>query len=147
MAIWGATAILIFGGYQPPKRHTRYDHLSWFQKLRSLDLPGFLLLTVGLSLFLAGLNLGGGLYAWTNVRVLATLIIGLVVLIAFALYEWLGTKEGILHHDLFRGGKNAGQTFSICVGLIFVEGVMLFSYVIFYPTLYGTLHAEIMTTS
>ena len=95
MAIWGATAILIFVGYQPPKRHTLYDHLSWFQKLRALDLPGFFLLTAGLSLFLAGLNLGGGLYAWTNVRVLATIIVGLVVLIAFALYEWLGTKEGI----------------------------------------------------
>lgn len=137
MGLWGATAIGLFVGYRPPKRHTRLDHLSWVQKLGCLDLPGFGLLTTGLALFLAGLNLGGGLYAWTNARVLATLIIGIVVLIAFGVYEWKGTKTGILHHDLFRGGKPAGRTFAICVGLIFIEGILLFSYIIFFPTLYG----------
>lgn len=135
MALWGVTAIGIFIGYRPPKRHTQLDHLSFLQKLRQLDLPGFSLLTIGLTLFLTGLNLGGGLYAWTNARVLATLIIGLITLICFGLYEWKGTKTGILNHELFRGGKDAGRTFAICISLIFVEGVLLFSYIIFYPVM------------
>lgn len=135
MALWGVTAIGIFIGYRPPKRHTQLDHLSFLQKLRQLDLPGFSLLTIGLTLFLTGLNLGGGLYAWTNARVLATLIIGLVTLICFGLFEWKGTKTGILNHELFRGGKDAGRTFAICISLIFVEGVLLFSYIIFYPVM------------
>lgn len=105
------------------------------QKLRHLDLPGFSLLTTGLTLFLTGLNLGGGLYTWTNARVLATLISGLVVLVGFGLYEWKGTETGILNHELFRGGKAAGRTFAICVSLIFIEGTMLFSYIIFYPVM------------
>ena len=135
MGLWGVTAVGIFAGYRPPKRHTRLDHLTFFQKLRHLDLPGFSLLTTGLTLFLTGLNLGGGLYGWTNVRVLATLIIGLVILLGFGVYEWKGTQDGILNHELFRGGKSAGLTFAICVGLIFIEGILLFSYIIFYPVM------------
>ena len=135
MGLWGATAIGIFVGYRPPKRHTRLDHLSFWQKLAQLDLPGAGLLTTGLTLFLTGLNLGGGLFSWTNARVLATLITGIIILISFGVYEWKGTKTGILNHDLFRGGKAAGRTFAICVSLIFIEGILLFSYIIFYPVL------------
>lgn len=135
MALWGATAIGIFVGYRPPKRHTRLDHLSFLQKLGRLDLPGCGLLTTGLTLFLTGLNLGGGIFTWTSAPVLATLIIGIVILIAFGVYEWKFTMTGILHHDLFRGGKDGGRTFAICVGLIFIEGILLFAYVIFYPVL------------
>ena len=133
MGVWIATAAGILVGYRPPKRHTRLDHLSFLQKLGHLDLVGFVLLTPGLSLLLVGLNLGGGLYGWTNAHVLATLIMGIVILIGFGLYEWKGTSTGILHHDLFRGGKNTGRNFAICLLLIFIEGIMLFSYVIFYP--------------
>ena len=135
MAFWGLTAIGLFIGYRPPKRHTRFDHLSFWQKLGRLDLPGTGLLTAGLTLFLTGLNLGGGIFSWSSAPVLATLIVGIVVMIAFGLYEWRFTKIGILHHDLFHGGRNRGRTFAICVSLIFVEGVLLFAYTIYYPVL------------
>lgn len=135
MGLWGLTAFGILVGYRPPKRHTRLDHLSFWQKLTHLDLIGFALLTAGLTLFLTALNLGGGLYKWTDAKVLALLIVGLVVLISFALYEWKGTKTGILHHELFKGGKAAGRTFAICISLIFIEGTLLFSYIIFFPVM------------
>ncbi|KAK1054192.1 hypothetical protein LTR74_016011 [Friedmanniomyces endolithicus] len=142
MALWGLTAFGIFVGYRPPKRHTAYDHLSLAQKIRALDLPGVSLFAAGLTMFLVGLGLGWGLFSWTNVRVLVTLILGLVTLIAFAIYEWLGIKTGMAHHDLFRGGWRVGGTFSIFLALIFIEGVMLFSYVIFYPVLTTSLFEE-----
>jgi hypothetical protein len=63
------------------------------------------------------------------------MIIGIVILIGFGVYEWKGTKTGILHHDLFTGGKARGRTFTICVLLIFIEGILLFSVVIFLPTM------------
>lgn len=135
MAFWGITAIGIFLGYRPPKRHTRLDHLSFWQKLTHLDLPGLGLLTAGLTLFLAAVNLGGGLFAWTDARVLSPLVVGLVSLIGFGIYEWKGTKTGVLHHKLFQGGAAAGRTFAICILLIFIEGVLLFSYVIFFPVM------------
>ena len=133
MGVWIATLAGVVVGYRPPKRHTRLDHLSWLQKVGHLDLVGFSLLTPGLTLLLVGLNLGGGLYSWTNARVLGTLIAGIVILTAFGLYEWKGTSTGIMHHDLFRGGKDSGRNFAICQLLIFIEGIMLFSIVIFYP--------------
>ena len=63
------------------------------------------------------------------------LVVGAVLLVAFGVYEWKFTQSGILHHDLFREGKDKGRTFAICIGLIFIEGIVLFSYMIFYPVL------------
>lgn len=40
MAFWGATVAAIMFGYKPPKRHTRLDGLSIWEKLGRLDLPG-----------------------------------------------------------------------------------------------------------
>ncbi|KAJ5739323.1 hypothetical protein N7533_012107 [Penicillium manginii] len=135
MGLWGLTAICLFFGYKPPKRHTDFDHLSLTQKIARLDLPGFMLLTAGITLLLTGLNLGGGLYAWASAPVLSTIIIGILCLFSFGFYEWKATTTGILHHELFRGGKTGGRTFALCVGLIFIEGILLFSYTIFYPVL------------
>ena len=136
MALWGLSAIGLFVGYRPPKRHTGYDHLTLWQKIGRLDLPGFFLLTAGLAIFLAGLNIGGGMFPWTAAPVLATLIVGILCLIFFGVYEWRFTKTGILSHELFRGGETGGRTFALCVGLIFIEGILLFSYTIFFPTLF-----------
>uniref|UniRef100_A0A8H7NHM4 Major facilitator superfamily (MFS) profile domain-containing protein n=1 Tax=Bionectria ochroleuca TaxID=29856 RepID=A0A8H7NHM4_BIOOC len=124
MALWGMTAIGIFFGYRPPKRHTQLDHLSLWQKLGHLDLPGFGLLTAGITLLLVALNLGGGSS------------------LGFGVYEWKGTKTGILHHELFRGGKAGGRTFAICIVLMMIEGIMLFSYVIFYPVMTAILFEQ-----
>ncbi|KAB5576271.1 putative siderophore iron transporter [Coniochaeta sp. 2T2.1] len=135
MAFWGVAALGIFFGYRPPKRYTRYDHLSFWQKIKTLDLTGSALLTVGLSLMLTGLNLGGGLYTWTSARVLGTLIAGIVGFIAFALYQWKGTKSGLLHHDLFHYGRANSRTFAICCGLFALESIIMFAFTIFYPVL------------
>ncbi|KAJ5365236.1 hypothetical protein N7517_008122 [Penicillium concentricum] len=139
MALWGITAVCLFVGYKPPKRHTCLDHLPFWKKLGRLDLPGSFLLTAGLTLLLTGLNLGGGLYPWASASVLAALITGILTLVAFGIYEWRFTTTGILHHDLFRGVNQTGCTFGICIGLIFIEGIFLFAYVIFYPVLTTSL--------
>ncbi|RMX84337.1 hypothetical protein D0869_04652 [Hortaea werneckii] len=123
MALWGATALGIL-------------------KLRHLDLPGFFLLTSGLTLFLVSPNLGGNAYAWSSAHVLATLIIGLAILVAFGFYEIKGTSTGILHHELFRGGSHRGRTFGLCVLLIFIEGILLFSFIVYYPALTTALFEQ-----
>lgn len=87
-ALWGLTALCLFFGYKPPKRRTDLDELSVWHKLGKLDLIGFALLTAGLALFLTGLNLGGGLYTWSDGHTLGPLISGVVILFCFALYEW-----------------------------------------------------------
>jgi hypothetical protein len=134
-SLWGATTVALLVGYRPPKRHTRLDHLSFWEKISHIDLVGCGLLTAGLTLFITGTSLGGSVYSWTNARTLSTLIIGIAILIAFSIFEWKGTKTGILHHDLFRGGRNQGRTFAICLALLFIEAIMAFSFGLFYPIL------------
>jgi heme/copper-type cytochrome/quinol oxidase subunit 3 len=140
MAMWGISAVGLIFDYRPPKRHTRLDHISVWQKLSHLDLigAGLLaagLLAAGLTLFLAGLGLGGNPWSWTSIRVLTTLTLGLAFILGFAFYEWKRTTAGILSHDLFRGGKEAGRSFAIYAGLIAVESLLLFAFIIFFPLL------------
>lgn len=135
MGLWGVAALAIFFGYRPPRRQSVVSDLSIWQQLRKLDLPGFALLTVGLTLFLTGMSLGGGLYSWTNARTLSTLVIGIVVCIAFGLYEWKGTSTGMIHHGLFSLGSRYARTFTLCCALFAVEAALIFAFVIFYPVL------------
>lgn len=135
MALWGASGTLLLFFYRPLKKQGDFDHLSSWQKLKTLDFVGFSLFLAGLVLFLVGLNLGGGLHPWVSAPTLATLCSGIVSLCLFGIYEWRGTKTGMLNHELFKGGKNEGRTFAICLFLIFVEGILLFAYLIFFPVL------------
>ncbi|KAK0118533.1 hypothetical protein ONS96_011629 [Cadophora gregata f. sp. sojae] len=139
MALWGACTLSLFFGYKPPKRHSRLDHLSFFQKLARLDLPGCALFTAGLTLLLVGMNLGSSLYEWNDAPVLATIVVGCVTLLSFGLYEWKFMKTGIIHHDLFRGGKSQGRSLAVFLCLIFIEGIVLFGYMIFYPVITSAL--------
>ena len=61
------------------------------QELREMDYGGIVLFVAGLILFLIGLSWGGNLYAWGSAHVIATLVVGIVTLIAFVLYGKHGT--------------------------------------------------------
>ena len=135
MALWGVVIIGIFVGYQPPKHDHKVSASDILRKLRAFDFLGLGIFFVGLTLLLTALNFGGVQFSWSNSRVLAPLIIGVVMLIVFVAYEWKGTKTGILDHDLFRGGKDAGRTFSISLALIVVEASLVFAYALYFPTM------------
>lgn len=49
-------------------------------------------------------------------------------MIGFGLYEWKGTSTGIMSHELFKR-----RTFTLCIPLMFIEGILLFAIVTFYP--------------
>ncbi|KAH7089425.1 putative siderophore iron transporter [Paraphoma chrysanthemicola] len=140
MAMWAASLISIYFGYNPPKRRTEHDSLTWIQKLGKLDIPGSLLLTAAVTLLLVGLGLGGGQYSWSSSRVIATIVVGGVLAVAFGIYEWKGTRAGILHHDLFLPGRPNGRTFGICTGLFAVEAILIITFTIFYPILTQALY-------
>lgn len=89
IAIHGASFLLWVIFYHPP----RFDHLhrnrSKSDELRDMDFGGIFLFVAGSVLFLLGLSWGGQLYPWASPSVLCTLIIGLLVLVAFVLYGML----------------------------------------------------------
>ncbi|KIW38682.1 uncharacterized protein PV06_09632 [Exophiala oligosperma] len=131
--LWALSAAGLLFGYRPLKRKGRFGHLSFLQKVGRVDLVGCSILALGMSLVIAGLNLGGGLYPWSNSRVLVTMIVGGVTLVAFGLYERYGTQTGFVNHELFRGRN--GRTMIVCIFLIVVEALVGFSYLIFFPAL------------
>lgn len=92
------------------------------------------LLTAGITPTLVGLTLGGTLYPWKSAGALAPLVVGCFFLVLFGLYEWKGTKTGILNHGLFKGGKDQGRTFIILCFTLFAEGIFFFAFLIFFPT-------------
>lgn len=108
-------------GYQPPLRELQVT-LTTSEKLRRIDWIGNCLIAVGLTLFCLGLGWSGNPYEWSNGHVLGPFITGVIILGAFALYEWRGTSEGILHHGLF-GDRN----FPLSLIVIFVEGMVFFA--------------------
>lgn len=104
-----------------------------------LDLPGSGLLVTGLTLLLVGLTLGGGIYSWTSATTLSTIIVGAFFCIAFGIYEWKVTKQGIIHHKIFVLGSRYTRTFVASCILFAVEAALIFAFSVFYPILYVTL--------
>ncbi|OAA64695.1 fungal trichothecene efflux pump [Niveomyces insectorum RCEF 264] len=83
----GMAAILVFFCYHPPNFHLLHERKSKRQQLKELDYVGIFLWVAGLLLFLLGLSWGGGLYPWKSAAVIASLVIGAVLLLAFFLWE------------------------------------------------------------
>jgi uncharacterized membrane protein YhhN len=58
---------------------------------------GLILFVAGLVLFILGLSSGGSLYPWTDARVIAWIVIGAVLIIAFL---------GMCSFEMFIGAKH-----------------------------------------
>lgn len=109
-------------GYNPPARELETS-MSTRQKFRSIDWIGCALLTPGLVLFSLALGWSRNPYVWTDVHILAPFIVGVACLVAFGVYEWRFTSDGLLHHSLFRMGRN----FPIAMAVVFAEGAAFFA--------------------
>ncbi|KAK4049357.1 hypothetical protein OIO90_005486 [Microbotryomycetes sp. JL221] len=126
-ALFAATFITVAALYFPPPRHTEFSNLRTSEKLRKLDPVGYLLIIASLCLFLTGTTYGG-ILGWTVPRTLGPLIVGIVLMICFGLYEWKGTSTGLLHHGMFQK-----RNFPIALGAMAIEGVIFFNILAFVP--------------
>lgn len=72
--------------YHPPPRHN-VDGLSTTQILKRIDYVGTFLSIGGVTMFLVGLQAGGYQYPWISGKVLGPLIVGLIMIIAFPIWE------------------------------------------------------------
>lgn len=74
-------------------------------------------------LSLVALQSGGYTHSWSSGYVLGTLIVGIVLIIVFILWEWKGAKLPIVPRELFQGQRTIGVTFL----LLFVAGMNFYS--------------------
>jgi hypothetical protein len=117
-----AVVSIIIWLYNPPVRELQTT-LTQRQKLARLDWVGYALFVPGLVLFSFALISSDGIYAWKDAKIIAPLVVGAAMLIALIIYEWLFTKEGMLHHAVFTCGRN----FPLVFGLFFVEGLLFYA--------------------
>ncbi|RYN20008.1 hypothetical protein AA0115_g10411 [Alternaria tenuissima] len=105
VGLHGITSIGLFAFYWPKKR-TDYPRMSFKEWMWACDPIGSLLLVAAATLMLLALNWAGGAYPWSNPHVCANLVVGIVLFIAFCLYEWKGRSDGIVAHVFFSTGPN-----------------------------------------
>jgi hypothetical protein len=69
-----------------PKKESDFPRMSWKKVIWACDPIGSFLFIVATTLMLLALDWAGGVYPWHDKHVVAPLTIGLVSLVAFALY-------------------------------------------------------------
>ncbi|KAK3941983.1 major facilitator superfamily domain-containing protein [Diplogelasinospora grovesii] len=120
-AFHGATALGLLAFYHPPK--SEYPAMSVRDIVWACDPVGSLLFVTSATLMLLALDWAGGAYRWSDAHVAAPLSIGLVLFVAFGLYEWKGRHDGLVAHVFFHRDAN----FALSVFAFAVEGWIFYS--------------------
>ncbi|KAF8247960.1 MFS general substrate transporter [Wilcoxina mikolae CBS 423.85] len=126
-AAFGFLATLIF--YFPPPR-VNSSGLSRSEIIGRIDFVGGFLSISGMILFMAGMQWGGYQYSWKSAHVLVPLILGVLLLIAFYLWEVYGTEYPMFPSRL----KQAPRVLGLTLVITFISGANFFSVLMFWPT-------------
>lgn len=92
--------------YFPPtfdEKHKGDENRSKMYWLKNFDWIGTFLFASGFIVFLMGLSWGGSVYPWNSAAVIAAIVVGFTVMVAFVLYEcYAPIKEPLIPMHLFR---------------------------------------------
>ncbi|KAI8634149.1 major facilitator superfamily domain-containing protein [Xylariaceae sp. FL1651] len=75
---------------------------DWKLKLKAVDFLGIVLTLAGTTIFLLGLTWGGVDYPWDSAHVIATLVVGFALSVAFVLWQWKGAKYPLIPLHVFK---------------------------------------------
>ncbi|KAK6393115.1 hypothetical protein LTR65_002806 [Meristemomyces frigidus] len=118
-----------------PKSHPRLEGLSKRKILGEIDYVGAVLSIVGITIFLVALQSGGYSHSWTSAYVLTQLLIGILLISAWATWEWKFAKNPMIPHELFAGNRVVGLSFFVA----FVAGMNFYSLINFFPLTFATV--------
>src|SRR6266536_4196469 len=78
-----------------PQKITRADEISdaelpqnFMARVKTIDLGGQFLFFLGMGLLVLSLTWAGSYYAWSDVKIIATLVIGVILIISFLIWEY-----------------------------------------------------------
>jgi EmrB/QacA subfamily drug resistance transporter len=117
LPVGGLALAVIASAFHARTRHVRHQ----------IDYLGAALLAGGLSSIVLFTSLGGTTWAWDSVQMIVLAVLGVVLLVAFALVE-RRAAEPILPLTLFRN-----RTFTVTSGVGFIVGFALFGAVTYLP--------------
>ncbi|RKF74557.1 Efflux pump dotC [Golovinomyces cichoracearum] len=108
----------------------------WKAKLKSIDFFGAALNLSGSILLILGLSWGSVNFPWLSLRIIITLSIGGILMIAFLLWQWKGAKLPILPLGIFKSRMVMGITYAtFACGWNYL--VQIFLIPTFYQLAYG----------
>lgn len=119
-----------------PEREIDIKRESKRAILKKIDWVGACLSIIGITLFLVAIQAGGYTHPWASGYVLAQLIIGILLLASFVVWEWKFAKLPMVPHELFQGQKTIGVTFL----LVFVAGMNFYSLINFFPLTFSDVY-------
>ena len=127
---YSLTMIIVF--YRPPNFNTKHrrDGKTRWQTFKQLDFIGIGLFSAGCIIFLIGVNWGGRQYDWSSAPVIATLVVGIVLLIALGFYEAYADLEYPMLPPKF---FNNIRGFTVLLVLCFVGGMLYYSMNVLWP--------------
>lgn len=135
--LWAFVGLVLTALFYCPPRRANRSGLTKKQILKRIDITGGVLSTGGITLFLAGLTWAGNQYPWTSAHVLAPIVIGAVLVIAFGVWEiWL-VKYPMFPRQL---GQNPRALTAILI-ITFVSGANFFALLVFWPVQYFVQYA------
>ena len=103
VAVSGLSVVLFLTCYFPPNFYMINSKLTKWQEVKALDYGGLALYFGGLVLVLLGFTWAEGAYPWKSAHVIASLVVGLVALVAFGIYEvYMPLKQPLLPVKLFK---------------------------------------------
>lgn len=84
-----------------PLSQTRMTGETAGEIFSKIDYVGGLTSIAGLTLFLVAMQAGGYSYPWTSAYVLATMIIGVLLIAVFVVWEWKYAKMPMVPREMF----------------------------------------------
>ncbi|RDW82321.1 hypothetical protein BP6252_03433 [Coleophoma cylindrospora] len=128
--LWASIGfILTIIFYHPPPRVNSHG-LSNQEIVAQIDFVGGFLSISGMILFMAGMQWGGYQYSWGSAHVLAPLILGAFLIVAFVIWEGWGAKHPMFPKRL----KQAPRILALTLVITFISGANFFSIIMFWPT-------------
>ncbi|PYH34914.1 putative MFS drug transporter [Aspergillus neoniger CBS 115656] len=104
---------------------------DWKAKLKAVDFFGAFLALGGTAVLMLGLTWGGGEYVWKSAHVIATLVVGFAVCVAFVLWEWKGHPYPLIPMHIFKSRIVNGACLTM-----FINGWNIIVMLYYIPTFY-----------
>jgi MFS family permease len=129
--------VLILPSSPPPRKHMGE---SFKQRVQQFDPIGTVFLLPGLVLLLLALQWGSNEYAWESTRVIVSIVLGLVLLIAFVICQFWARENGTIPPRIF-GQRSVAAATATSFGFGSVLTILTFYLPIWYQAIKG-LSAE-----
>lgn len=123
--------------YWPPNFERKHHNARKMDFIKNFDYVGTILYTAGLTLFLMGLSLGGGVYPWNSAQTLTPLLIGVACLIGLGFWIWFAKpKEPLIPKHILQNGPFVASAVVLGLG-----AACYYAFAIIWPQMVAVLYA------